>query len=182
MNRLAPAAALAISLAACAGAAPSPGGFSFGRDLGVATADEGGLCLRIGNASIVYGARVTLFSTVDSAVAAHATVDGARAEACPGDSDADPADRAYRLTGVEPGFYVAAVGEHRISKSADGRAVADVDGDGRSEEAHACASAEGLHLSIWTGPALRGRLRWHRYVYLGYDTEPTCRPEAVRDP
>lgn len=37
-----------------------------------------------------------------------------------------------------------------------------------------CASAEGLHLTVWKGLPLKGKRVWHRYYYLGYDMEPNC--------
>ncbi len=40
--------------------------------------------------------------------------------------------------------------------------------------ARACASSEGLHLTLWDGAPLSGRRVWHRYFYLGYDVEPDC--------
>lgn len=37
-----------------------------------------------------------------------------------------------------------------------------------------CASAEGLHLTVWEGKPVTGKRVWHRYFYLGYDMQPTC--------
>jgi hypothetical protein len=37
-----------------------------------------------------------------------------------------------------------------------------------------CASAEGLHLTVWSGEPLKGPVDWQRYVYLGMDLEVTC--------
>ena len=53
----------------------------------------------------------------------------------------------------------------------------DLDYDGTPERFRSCASAEGLHLTVWTGE-LR---RWHRYHYLGYDTEANCTPAETRE-
>ncbi|HEX9108921.1 MAG TPA: hypothetical protein VF832_16860, partial [Longimicrobiales bacterium] len=50
------------------------------------------------------------------------------------------------------------------------------------ERFRACTSMEGVHLTIWSGPPLRGRLRWHRYFYLGYDVEPSCTAADGREP
>jgi hypothetical protein len=44
-----------------------------------------------------------------------------------------------------------------------------------------CASTEGLHLTLWSGPVLKGQRLWHAYCYLGYDVEPDCQPEDYRD-
>jgi hypothetical protein len=38
----------------------------------------------------------------------------------------------------------------------------------------ACTSTEGVHLEVRDR---QGRRLWHRYVYLGYDVDPTCTPD-----
>jgi hypothetical protein len=38
-----------------------------------------------------------------------------------------------------------------------------------------CTSTEGIHISLWSGSGKDRTRRWSAYVYLGYDTEPTCR-------
>ena len=37
-----------------------------------------------------------------------------------------------------------------------------------------CTSAEGIHVSLWSGEGLQRTRRWSAYVHLGYYTEPTC--------
>lgn len=59
----------------------------------------------------------------------------------------------------------------------------DLDGDGQMDTFHWCTSAEGIHLTLWNGAPASGRREWHRYVYVGYDLDPTCteaesRPDA----
>jgi hypothetical protein len=47
-----------------------------------------------------------------------------------------------------------------------------------------CASTEGIHLTLWSGTPLHSKRLWHEYWYLGYDTEPDCKPadyEGVYD-
>jgi hypothetical protein len=58
---------------------------------------------------------------------------------------------------------------------------ADLDGDGTLERFHVCASYEGVHLNVWSGVPYDGVLRWTRYYYVPYDTEPTCRGLAGAD-
>ena len=59
----------------------------------------------------------------------------------------------------------------------DGVARADLDGDGRLEEARRCTADEGEHFTLWT-QASNGRWvrRVHEYFDWGGLTEPTCRP------
>lgn len=37
-----------------------------------------------------------------------------------------------------------------------------------------CTSTEGIHVSLWSGSDLDRVRIWSAYVYLGYNTEPTC--------
>jgi hypothetical protein len=50
----------------------------------------------------------------------------------------------------------------------------DIDGDKKEEYFRSCTSTEGIHFTIWAGKPLKSHRRWHAYVYLGYDLEPTC--------
>src|SRR6266478_6016907 len=70
-----------------------------------------------------------------------------------------------------------------VLMSSGANVVADLDGDGRLEFFRSCTSQEGVHFTIWADKPLQGKRRWHRYVYLGYDVEPTCTdPETEPDP
>lgn len=75
----------------------------------------------------------------------------------------------------ESGGYAIAIagviGEPEVDA---GKVSIDLDGDGHRETFRQCASAEGLHFTIWSGPALESPQAWHRYLYLGMDLEPTC--------
>ena len=51
---------------------------------------------------------------------------------------------------------------------------ADLDRDGAEESFRACLSAEGLHLTIWSGLPFQGERRWHRYHYLGYELDESA--------
>ncbi len=77
---------------------------------------------------------------------------------------------------------VAIVGARTAPAVRDGVAGADLDGDGVVERFRACTSSEGVHLTIWSGRPPAGRLRWHRYFYLGYDVDPSCTPADSREP
>ena len=57
--------------------------------------------------------------------------------------------------------------------------LADLEADGHEESFRFCTSSEGIHFTVWTGPPLEGKIRWHQYYYLGYDVEPTCTPKEI---
>lgn len=44
-----------------------------------------------------------------------------------------------------------------------------------------CTSGEGMHLTVWSGKPLVGKRIWHRYHHLGYDVEPSCKPEDYEE-
>jgi len=68
----------------------------------------------------------------------------------------------------------------RSRRSAAGGLVSpDLDGDGRRAYFRSCASAEGLHLTVWSEAPL-GRRRFHAYHDLGYDVDPSCTEADVR--
>jgi len=60
--------------------------------------------------------------------------------------------------------------------------VGDLDGDGVPEQFRICTSREGLHLTIWSGDALKGKLRFHQYFPLHYEVEPTCTDADYAEP
>lgn len=53
--------------------------------------------------------------------------------------------------------------------------------DGSLDFFRSCSSNEGMHMSVWSGPPLRGTRRWHRYFYLGYDVEASCNEKDYED-
>jgi hypothetical protein len=79
-----------------------------------------------------------------------------------------------------PDFAVAVLGDPDVRRM--GAAVGlRVGNPAITVRVRACASSEGLHLTLWDGEPLKGRRLWHAYYYLGYDVEPTCQPADYRD-
>jgi hypothetical protein len=108
-----------------------------------------------------------------------AAVVGERRTECPLEQplDGDPGYRASisATTPLEPlQVYFAVLNPGKTPELIDGVVQLDLDGDGRAETFRACTSSEGLHLKIWSGAPGTGTQRWHRYLYLGYDVEPSC--------
>jgi hypothetical protein len=93
--------------------------------------------------------------------------------------DVTPRHRT-RLAGEGSEVATLAVGvalDGRIVAGADGSV--DLDRDGKMEAFFACTSSEGVHLTVWSESMETARRLWHSYVYLGYDTEPTCTDAQV---
>jgi hypothetical protein len=164
----------------------SPVAFAFDRDAGVLLRKSGRTCLAIGDTALA-AQRVQFVAAATPQTAGTARVDSL-ADACR-PLLGDDAGRAYYdatvLTGaLEEGLPALALA--RITKPlalGDSGLAMDLDGDGRTDAFHSCTSAEGVHLTMWDGAPPAGRREWHRYVYLGYDLDPTCtepetKPEA----
>lgn len=82
-----------------------------------------------------------------------------------------------KVTGDQPPPFIGvAIQVPRGSKFdvINGAVVTDLDGDGQREFFRSCTSAEGVHLTVWSGAALTGQRRWHAYHYVGYDMVPSC--------
>ena len=75
-------------------------------------------------------------------------------------------------TGFQPGEIGIAILSDAVPRL--GEMTTDIDRDGTPESYRDCTSAEGVHLTVWTGEPLRGTRIWHHYYYLGYEVEPTC--------
>ena len=147
-------------------------GFSFDRSIGVAyTADER-LCIAIEHRGLAAGTRVTIIVPAAGNETARRIETRIAGAGCPEGPHMLQGAR-YQLVREtkDPLVGIAVTGA---------RSSLDLDGDGRAESFRQCASGEGLHLTVWSGAPLKGRRRWHRYVYLGYDTEPDCQPADYR--
>lgn len=79
----------------------------------------------------------------------------------------DKADAAVQL-----GFGI--IDSPKIFSSRAGAIRADLNRDGIEESFRDCTSHEGVHLTIWSGQALKGPRLWHAYYFLEYDVEPSC--------
>ena len=181
MTCSAPAWLLVLGLQA---ATLSGQGFDFAAAVGVATVDEEGeLCVAIQNPSIAPTTPLVLLDVVGGGPAVPAQVLARREERCPRDliASGETLYRAaltggHRTSGV---LYVAVLASAERLQELDGEFQLDIDGQGELETFRVCASSEGLHLTVWSGPALTGERRWHRYFYLGYDVEPDCTEREV---
>lgn len=159
--------------------------FNYDRDLGLAAVDQSGLvCVTIRAPNLAPGTPVTLVWVPAGGSAwkpqvTEAEVRGQRDDPCNIPEGAEPNDFAYEAVAIDTLVYANQVYFAGLFPSnkivIEGqRARGDLDGDGVAEEFRACTSQEGLHMSIFSGEPLKGRRRWRRYYYLGYDVEASC--------
>lgn len=148
--------------------------------VGVATGDaDGGMCLAIEDAELSVGAQLMLLDVSQRGRPVAARVSARRTAPC-GRSIVPNDDSLYELTvsphdTVQVGAIYFAVARFSPDVAVSGaEARLDIDGDGMPEVLRSCTSSEGLHLTSWSADGLAGERLWHRYVYLGYDVEPSC--------
>lgn len=162
--------------------------------VGIAVRDgEGGWCASVADPLDV-GAGVTLVfpDSGSPAVTRAARVTRRRPDPCPSEFPQLSLEGlpAYDVVADGP----AAEGMRSVAllvagavpwrRDPDGAARADLDGDGRAEEARVCAADEGEHFTLWTTDRDGvPRRRWHGYYDWGAIVDPTCRPgEDGREP
>jgi hypothetical protein len=151
--------------------------FDYASDLGVAMQRANITCLAINNGHLSAGARVALvvLNTPQSIVQAEVL---GSTNVCQSQSENDSGINKYEIRvlnaktlPMSPAIAITGTPRLRVRR---GLVTADLDGNNRKEYFRQCTSGEGVHLTVWTGKPLRGRRRWHRYYYLGYDTDPNC--------
>jgi len=178
-------AILALSHAATLGAAvpnSAQGLIDFDHDIGlVGASHEQQFCLSIKNGKLKSGQMLTLVWIPISDVKETAEIRSANVrKLLTGSCDAVNSvggDAAYDLDALnlDTGkIYIAIVGSHADLRILHGVVEGKLDSR-NSVSFRACSGMEGLHFSVWTGGALKEKPVWHRYYYLGYDVEPTCK-------
>jgi hypothetical protein len=178
--------ALVLTITFVSAVAAQTGRSNFETRLGVF--DQGRqkeICLAIANSTLADGVDVTLVSPHRPQATARARITQRAVATCsPSPATSDglsfylvkliKSDRRFvRNDGpLPPG--IAIVGAPLKFTPRAGTVSIDVDGDGRRDYFRTCTSNEGVHLTVWTGPPLKGKLRWRSAYYLGYDVVPTC--------
>ncbi len=70
---------------------------------------------------------------------------------------------------------VAVVGVSKAPTLEKGIATAELTGAPPAEYFRECTGNESMAFTVWTGRPLIGKRIWQRYIYLRYDTVPTCK-------
>lgn len=160
--------------------------YDYASFIGIAAFSNSRLCLAINNQRLVRGSRVSLVLPSIPQSLVNAEVVGTAPDACNAPQLRDSGSDLYELrllSGTLP-FAIPAIAvtnlSHPLQKT--GAVISgDLAGNGEREFFRSCNSAEGVHLSVWSGKALKGRLKWHSYYYLGYDMRPNCTSKDTVD-
>ena len=151
---------------------------SMDQRIGVVEAKGDLVCLTIFNQDVKVGSEVSLMFPTSPQKLISSIVTVAGDQECADALKSGIPGRFYRLSlrhSVTQLYWPAIGILDTASRLRTGDKVAsDLNGDGIAESFRSCTSNEGLHLTVWSSqPFMETRL-WHRYYYLGYDTEPTC--------
>jgi hypothetical protein len=183
---------LFLLASACSRAAePVQAPFSYDERIGLLIfREEEKSCMAVHNPSVKPGSKVTLVAQPDETdldqevpAIAEGTVGERLSESCETRLGSVDEISFYRVHVSDQrnlgrtafvGLFVGVVEPAKPIAIRDGKIDADLDGDGTKEFFRTCASNEGQHFQVWTGPPLSGKPRWHDYYYAGYDTEYTC--------
>lgn len=161
--------------------------FDFAHNVGLAVVDDkGAACLSINNTGISPRTSLTLVSIDEEPTFHSVTADRRLSSPCPSALKADIAGIYYGIKvpadlQLKPGPYVAVLSPVSQFKIRGTEVVATLEGIPELVSFRVCTSSEGLHFTLWQGKPLLGTRVWHRYFYLGYDVEPSCKPLDTKD-
>lgn len=180
------AGALLFSVAVgCSAAQSAPASFTFDNDAGVLLRKGGQTCVGLRDTSVA--GQTVVFVTASMPQTVGRAQLSAKTPGC-ATLFQDTTGLTYYGATIVDGTLdegLPAIALARVAKPltvADSTVALDIDGDGRVDTVRSCTSSEGVHLTVWDGAPPSGRREWHRYVYLGYDLEPTCTdPETKPD-
>ena len=176
---------LPVVIVGCKVAQSPPASFSFESDAGVMLTKGGQTCVELRDTAVV-GHTVQFVAASTPQTVGRAQL-SAKSPSC-GALFQDTTSFTYYSATILSGTLdegLPAVVLARVTKPltfADSTVALDIDGDGKLDAVRSCTSSDGVHLTVWDGAPPTGRREWHRYVYLGYDLEPTCTdPESKPD-
>jgi len=179
--------ALALTVTLVPAIAAQTGRSNFETRLGVFDRNrQNEICLAIANSTLADGETVTLVSPQRPQATARGRITQRAVTTCsPSPATSDGLSfYLVKLVKSDRGFVrndeplspgIALVGAPQKFTPRGGAVSFDVDGDGRRDYFRTCTSNEGVHLTVWTGLPLKGKLRWRSAYYLGYDVVPTCK-------
>ena len=151
---------------------------SFDKRIGVVEAKGNLVCLIISEQNLKVGSKVSLVFPTNPQKLVSSVVTTIGEKECAGASKSDIPGRFYQLSlrynPTQLDWPAIGILDASSLRRAGSKVVGDLDNDEIKESFRSCASHEGLHLTVWSGQQITGTRRWHRYYYLGYDTEPTC--------
>jgi hypothetical protein len=126
--------------------------------------------MAIRNGDLSAGSPVTLVLPIAPATIVQANVAAvAQNQPCPISQNVDTTVSNYNLDvkGSVPkqAPFIVMLGTPVVTVNANNVAQADLDQNGHSETFRACSADNGIHLTVWDGTPLTGKLLWHGFYY-----------------
>lgn len=146
--------------------------------------DNESVCFAIQNGELKKGMKVQVVMPEKPQNIEIAEIIGKVDASCSSDIDFAPNLSFYRMKMPNQENLTLGIGVVRTQriKRIRGLANADLTGDGKKEYFRSCGGFEGTHLTVWTGKPLVGRIVWHAYYYVPYDTVATCKKKDYKVP
>jgi hypothetical protein len=150
--------------------------------LGVKTASR--TCIAIHNGNLSSGSAITLISPMAPATVIQATIAGVSTP-CPISQNVDTTVSNYNIntnTPMQPLVpFVAVVGTPVVTMNPNNVPQADLQENGHTETFRACSADNGIHLTVWNGVPLQGKLLWQGLYYESSNPNigPPCSPAEV---
>ena len=107
---------------------------------------------------------------------------------CPITEDVQPGVSSYEIQ-VPPGSLpvspaLAVVANAAVFRVTNNTVQSDLDGNGMTQSFRACSSNDGVHLTLWSGQPLEGKVLWRGYYYEASNPGlgPQCTPRELSAP
>ena len=151
--------------------------------LGVRTAAR--TCFAIHNGDLTSGTAVTLVFPLAPIRAVQGAVSNLSKEPCPISQNVDTTVSNYDLDvkasipNLAP--FIVVLGTPAVTTNTNNVAQADLNQNGQTQTFRACSADNGIHLTVWSGAPVQGKLLWHGLYYESSNPNigPSCAPAEM---
>ena len=140
--------------------------------IGIAVRTDTRTCVGIQNANLAMSSPITLVMPNVPQFFVPARIKAPSENACPISKELDPGVSNYELTlpdgdEIIPKLtpMIAVVGDSSSFLRTNIAVQADLDQDKGKRMFRACGTADGVHLTVWSGAPVTSSLLWHRFYY-----------------
>jgi hypothetical protein len=145
-------------------------------------------CLAIQNATLTPETPLVIVSLLPPQTYLSASIKGPSPSPCPITEEVQPGVSSYEIQ-VPPGSIpvsptMAVVANASVFHSTNNMVQSDLDQNGKMQSFRVCSSNDGVHLTLWSGQPLEGKLLWHGYYYEASNPGlgPQCTPRELSGP
>lgn len=153
--------------------------------VGIAVRTPSRTCLAMPNATLKPETPLVVVSPLPPSTYVTAQIKGPSSSPCPLTEEVQPGLSSYEIQ-VPPGSLsvlpaLAVIANAAVFRSTNNSVQSDLDGNGMTQSYRMCSSNDGVHLSLWAGQPLEGKLLWHGYYYEASNPGlgPPCTPREL---